>query len=174
MIGKTAIFGYTLSCTGFKSLKPTSTYIKLNKLRISQFFSIDTIKTLPKVMEFYPDLYQRVLRREPNADLVMLYWDTDMFRSTKQDQKFDLENGKDYKKMLKEEMMKASRNPDMYPGYKDAKKIYARVDDRTSSKVCQRLYQMLVAGDPKKRIYRVLLSDIIEENIKLEEKRGNK
>ena len=119
-------------------------------------------------------MYQRVLRREPNADLVMLYWDTDMFRSTKQDQKFDLENGKDYKKMLKEEMMKASRNPDMYPGYKDAKKIYARVDDRTSSKVCQRLYQMLVAGDPKKRIYRVLLSDIIEENIKLEEKRGNK
>lgn len=28
-----------------------------NKLRISQFFSIDTIKTLPKMMEFYPELY---------------------------------------------------------------------------------------------------------------------
>ena len=148
--------------------------VDLNKLRISQFFSIDTIKTLPKVMEFYPDLYQRVILREPNADLVMLYWDTDMFRSTKQDNRFELEEGKDYKKLLKEEMLKAGRNPDMYPGYKDAKKIYARVDERTSQKVCQRLYQMLVAGDPKKRIYRVLLSDIVEENKKIEEKRGNK
>lgn len=40
-------------------------------------------------MEFYPDLYERVIRREPNADLVMLYWDTDMFRSSKQDRKFE-------------------------------------------------------------------------------------
>lgn len=148
--------------------------VALNKLRISQFFSIDTIKTLPKVMEFYPDLYQRVIRREPNADLVMLYWDTDMFRSSKQDQKFDLNASKDYRKILKEEMLKASKHPDMYPGYTDAKKLYARVDERTSSKTCQRLYQLLLAGDPKKRNYRVILGDIMKENQKLEAKRGNK
>ena len=69
------------------------TGVPLNKLRISQFFSIDTIKSLPKVMEFYPDLYERVIRREPNADLVMLYWDTDMFRSSKQDRKFEEDRG---------------------------------------------------------------------------------
>ena len=111
--------------------------VALNKLRISQFFSIDTIKTLPKVLEFYPDLYERVIRREPNADLVMLYWDTDMFRSTKQDQKFDLDKDKDYRIVLKEEMKKASQHPDMYPGYKEAKKLYARVDERTSSATCK-------------------------------------
>lgn len=148
--------------------------VALNKLRISQFFSIDTIKTLPKVLEFYPDLYERVIRREPNADLVMLYWDTDMFRSTKQDQKFDLDKDKDYRIVLKEEMKKASQHPDMYPGYKEAKKLYARVDERTSSATCKRLYQMLVAGDPKKRTYRVILGDIMKENQQLEERRGNK
>lgn len=148
--------------------------VALNKLRISQFFSIDTIKTLPKVLEFYPDLYERVIRREPNADLVMLYWDTDMFRSTKQDQKFDLDKDKDYRIVLKEEMKKASQHPDMYPGYKEAKKLYARVDERTSSATCKRLYQMLVAGDPKKRTFRVILGDIMKENQQLEERRGNK
>lgn len=148
--------------------------VALNKLRISQFFSIDTIKTLPKVLEFYPDLYERVIRREPNADLVMLYWDTDMFRSTKQDQKFDLDKDKDYRIVLKEEMKKASQHPDMYPGYKEAKKLYARIDERTSSDTCKRLYQMLIAGDPKKRTYRVILGDIMKENQQIEERRGNK
>ena len=82
--------------------------VALNKLRISQFFSIDTIKSLPKVLEFYPDLYQKILAREPNADLVMLYWDTDMFRSSKQDQKFDQAKVKNYTKAFKEAMVKAA------------------------------------------------------------------
>ena len=84
------------------------TGVPLNKLRISQFFSIDTIKSLPKVMEFYPDLYERVIRREPNADLVMLYWDTDMFRSSKQDRKFEQDKEKDYRVIFRDTMKKAT------------------------------------------------------------------
>lgn len=137
--------------------------VALNKLRISQFFSIDTIKSLPKVMEFYPDLYERILRREPNADLVMLYWDTDMFRSSKQDQKFDLADSKDYKVMFINEMKKAASNPDDYPGYELAKKVYARTNDATTEKTFKKMYQMLIAGDPKKRTYRVLLGDIYRD-----------
>lgn len=132
----------------------------MNKLRISQFFSIDTIRSLPKVLEFYPDLYQSVIRREPNADLVMLYWDTDMFRSSKQDNKFDLGKAKDYKKMFREEMRKAAEFPDNYPGYEPAKKLYARVSATTSDKTYQRMYQLLIAGDPKRRSYRAILGDI--------------
>ena len=137
--------------------------VALNKLRISQFFSIDTIKSLPKVMEFYPDLYERILKREPNADLVMLYWDTDMFRSSKQDQKFDQAKGKNYKKMFIEEMQKAAVNPDDYPGYDLAKKVYARTNDATTDKTFQKMYQMLMAGDPKKRTYRVLVGDLYRD-----------
>ena len=132
--------------------------VPLNKLRISQFFSVDTIKTLPKVMEFYPDLYQRVLLREPNADLVMLYWDTDMFRSSRQDTKFGEE--KDYKSMLREEMKKAAEHPESYAGYLPAKRLYSMMDGSEDNKTCQKVYQILVAGDPKKRTYRVVIGDI--------------
>ena len=135
----------------------------LNKLRISQFFSVDTIKSLPKVMEFYPDLYQRVLKREPNADLVMLYWDTDMFRSSKQDTKFGEE--KDYKKMLKDAMKDACKHPDSYAGYTLAKRLFSRMDEnRNSNKTYQKVYQILIAGDPKHRTYRVVLGDVMTEN----------
>lgn len=137
--------------------------VALNKLRISQFFSIDTIKTLPKVLEFYPNLYERILAREPNADLVMLYWDTDMFRSSKQDQKFGLEKGKNYTQMFKETMKKAAANPDDYPGYEIVKKLYAKTSEATSEKTFQKMYQVLVAGDPKKRSYRIICGDIYRD-----------
>ena len=139
------------------------TGVPLNKLRISQFFSIDTIKSLPKVMEFYPDLYQRVIRREPNADLVMLYWDTDMFRSSKQDQKFEQDKEKDYRVIFRETMKKAALNPDLYPGYVISKKLYAKMTGKESSKTCQKAYQLLIAGDPKKRSYRVIIGDIYRD-----------
>lgn len=140
--------------------------VALNKLRISQFFSIDTIKSLPKVLEFYPDLYERILKREPNADLVMLYWDTDMFRSSKQEQKFDLGKGKDYKTIFKEEMRKAAKHPEDYPGYEKAKKIYARVNEATSQNTYKKMYQLLLAGDPKDRTYRVLVGDLYRDTQK--------
>lgn len=124
----------------------------LNRLRISQFFSIDTIRSLPKVMEFYPDLYERVIRREPNADLVMLYWDTDMFRSSQQDEKFGIE--KDYRKLLMEAMADAVKHPDSYPGYHHASQLLTKSDNGTSDKALKGIYQILVAGDPKGRTRR--------------------
>lgn len=139
------------------------TGVPVNKLRISQFFSIDTIKSLPKVMEFYPSLYERVLRREPNADLVMLYWDTDMFRNSQQDKQFELDKNKDYRIILRDAMKKAAGHPDLYPGYKHAKNLYSRMTGKESSKTCQKIYQLLVAGDPKNRTYRAVLGDLYRE-----------
>lgn len=147
--------------------------VPLNKLRISQFFSIDTIKSLPKVMEFYPDLYQRILRREPNADLAMLYHDTDMFRSSRQDQKFSKDNpDKNWKEMFITEFRKAVERPEDYPGFIWCKKAYSRVNEATSEKTFQKLYQMLIAGDPKKRTYRVILGDLYRDTLKRDQKNG--
>jgi predicted phosphoadenosine phosphosulfate sulfurtransferase len=137
--------------------------VAINKLRISQFFSIDTIKSLPRVLEFYPDLYEKIIRREPNAELAMLYWDTDMFRSSRQDQKFDTAKDKDYKTMFVEEMKRASKYPGDYPGYEVAKKIYARTNETTTEKTYKKLYQVLIAGDPKRRSYRVLVGDLCRD-----------
>lgn len=128
-----------------------------SKLRISQFFSIDTIKSLPKVLEFYPDLYQRVLAREPNVELAFLYWDTDMFRSGKQNKQFkEEEGGKDYKKLLKEEMVKAHANPQSYPGYKAAFKLYSKLYESDHPRLWAAVYRLLIAGDPKGREYRAI------------------
>ncbi|MFB9120975.1 hypothetical protein ACFFUE_07210 [Bergeyella porcorum] len=137
--------------------------VQRNKLRISQFFSIDTIKSLPKVLEFYPDLYQRVIRREPNADLAFLYYETDMFRSATQGRKFS--EKKDYKKMLFDELKKAAKNPSDYADYETTKKIVSRmVKDNYSNAIYQKVYQLLISGDPKKREYRVLIGKIEKEN----------
>lgn len=44
-----------------------------------------------------------------------------------------------------------------------AKKLYSRMTGRESSRTCQRVYQILVAGDPKKRSYRAVLGDLYRE-----------
>lgn len=49
------------------------------QMRVSQFFSVDTARSLVKMNEYYPDLMERVIRREPNAYLAALYWDSRMF-----------------------------------------------------------------------------------------------
>lgn len=43
------------------------------RLRVSQFFSVDTARSLVKMNEYYPDLMERIVRREPNAYLAALY-----------------------------------------------------------------------------------------------------
>ena len=61
-----------------------------NQLRVSQFFSSDTAGCLVRMNEYYPDLMERVIRREPNAYLAALYWDSEMFgRTTRTRQKLE-------------------------------------------------------------------------------------
>lgn len=132
--------------------------VQRNRLRISQFFSVDTIRVLPKVLEFYPDLYERIIRREPNAELVMLYWDTEMFRSSKQNRTHDKD--KDFKKAFVDEMEKAAKHPDMYPGYELCKKAWIKAHEDMSESIYRRLYGILIAGDPKTRTYRAVVADM--------------
>lgn len=54
-----------------------------NRMRLSQFFSSDTARILVKMGEHAPDLMERVIRREPNAYIASLYWDTELFRREK-------------------------------------------------------------------------------------------
>lgn len=65
--------------------------------------------------------------------------------------------------MFISEMKKAAINPDDYPGYDLAKKVYSRTNEATTEKTFKKMYQMLIAGDPKKRTYRVLIGDIYRD-----------
>lgn len=53
-------------------------------LRVCNLFAIDSCRQINYIMEIYPEMREALLRREPNAYLVRLYWDTEMFhRQTK-------------------------------------------------------------------------------------------
>ena len=82
------------------------------QLRVSQFFSIDTARSLVKMNEYYPDLMERVIRREPNAYLAALYWDSEMFGRNSATRR-SIEADSD-KKDYKAELIKMFNNMDVY------------------------------------------------------------
>lgn len=141
-----------------------------NRMRLSQFFSIDTAKVLVKLAEFDPDLMKRVQRREPNANLVLLYWDSEMFRTSSRGKNRagnakNVEETKDYRA----EVMKMMRDPE----YIDPKLSQTRASlTRGVRRLIflfghymgelewERVYNMMIAGDPKGRTLRALGAEL--------------
>jgi len=129
-------------------------------LRISQFFSIDTSKHLVKMNEYYPDLMERITKREPNAYLASLYWDSEMFRRTKEKKSKDSETTeeKDYRSLVIEFI----NNPANLVGRVKISNINAvrimllKFQSDVTEKEYKRMYEILVAGDPKSRSLRAL------------------
>lgn len=135
------------------------------QLRVSQFFSIDTAKSLVKMNEYYPDLMEKIVRREPNAYLASLYWDSEMFgRSTtarKQNEKGKVE--KDYKAALLELFSDMNGNfQTKHKRYvaKNYRNFFIRVSSIADNKDYKMIYEGLVSGDPKLRTYRALYQRI--------------
>lgn len=138
-----------------------------NRMRISQFFSIDTAKVLSNLYEFYPDLADRVNRREPNAYLVQLYWDTEMFRrSSKTRRKNEESENRDYR----QEVFEMFKQPEKYWHTDHERKIatnyrrlIARNAEHINGNIWRNIHSALLAGDPKHRTYRAICQYIIEE-----------
>lgn len=134
--------------------------IPLQRLRISQFFSIDTAASLVRMMEFYPELYEKILKREPNAYLAMYYWDSEMFRrQTKKRKQLEQSNEIDYKKRFYE---KFHNYPDKTKfEYEKIRKILLKYNGcNISNKVYEKMYLILESGDPKARTLRTIHVDI--------------
>lgn len=131
------------------------------QMRVSQFFSVDTARSLVKMEEYYPGLMERIMRREPNAYLASLYWDSEMFgRSTsvrKQNEQGDA--GKDYKAALLNLFSDMDGN---FPtGHKKRiacryRNFFMGVSAIVDDKDCKAIYEGLVSGDPKMRTLRAL------------------
>lgn len=135
------------------------------QLRVSQFFSIDTAKSLVKMNEYYPDLMERIVRREPNAYLAALYWDSEMFgRSTKARKESEKgENEKDYKAILLGLFSDMDGNfPTKHKKYvaKKYRNFFMRVSAIANNKDFKNIYEGLISGDPKFRTYRALFQQI--------------
>ena len=135
------------------------------QMRVSQFFSIDTARSLVKMNEYYPDLMEKIIRREPNAYLAALYWDSEMFgRNTAA--RTQNERGmeeKDYKTALLELFSDFDRNfQTKHKRYiaQRYRNFFLGVSAIVDNQGCKAIYEGLVSGDPKLRTFRALYPKI--------------
>lgn len=144
-----------------------------NRLRVCNLFAIDTCASLVYMFEVYPDLWQAVLRREPNAYLVRLYWDTEMFhRNTKKRKRMETEDdGKDYRAMFVDVInhpRKYFRNAHAIALCDGYRALYVKNGDIMTDDQCRRAYQAIMAGDTKGRTLRVIRTDVYSRYLERE------
>ena len=138
------------------------------ELRLSHFFSIDTVGNLVSMNEFYPDLMKRILRREPNAYLVSLYWDSEMFRrsSNRRKQIEQKEQQKDYKAEVKKLLSDINKNFETVH-QREVARAYRNLVIKSNLMIQQkhykRIYEALISGDPKKRTLRAVMADVFSD-----------
>ena len=137
--------------------------VNKNQLRICQLFSVDCVGSLIHIAEYEPGLWERILRREPNAYLAMLYWDSELYRRSSK-QRRETEEPKDYKALL---MQMLFGDPDRHfttPLTRNVaaqyRKMIAKIDGMARPRDYRKMYDALVAGDPKLRTMRAVTMDI--------------
>lgn len=139
-----------------------------NAMRISQFFSIDTARSLVNMCEFYPDLFNKICKREPNAYMAMLYFDTELFRRQKKTKQSNPEEEIDFKAKVLELI-----NTNGYFTTKEQLRILGKIkrfvllnSTVMDNKAYKTAYNILIGGDPKDRTYRALCTQVGELKLK--------
>lgn len=139
--------------------------VNKGQLRISQYFSVDCVGSLVRIAEYEPGLWDKVLKREPNAYLAALYWDTELYRrSSPTRRKQEKENPRDYKtlvmRMLFEEPEKYFTTKLTRKVAKDYRKLIVKMESMMRERDWRKIYNALVGGDPKLRTRRAIAMDI--------------
>lgn len=132
------------------------------EMRISQLFSVDTAKSLVKMCEYYPGLFDRICKREPNAYMAMLYYDTELYRHQKVKKGSDDDNV-DYESKF----WSLIKNP-IYFETKSAKKLQRGLikltlqfnPDYYTQRIWKDLCNIITGGDPKDRALRAVIINI--------------
>ena len=146
--------------------------VNRHQLRLCQFFGHESITGLRYVAETDPVLWDKIQKREPNAYLALLYWDSEMFhRSTVKRRKLEADQEKkDYKALCKEVLFD---NPGRYFHTRDRmelaksyKKLYIKGFSFMQQKHFKKMYEAIMAGDPKKRTLRAIYTDIFTDYVK--------
>jgi predicted phosphoadenosine phosphosulfate sulfurtransferase len=135
---------------------------RLRDLRVGLFFSVDTAKSLVKLNEYYPDLMDRIIRREPNAYLAALYWDSEMFRHSSQKRR-SYEDPKDYKAEVFKLLQDPKKNFVTKGALENARnmiQLLIKYGPIIEKKTYKNIYDCLVGGDPKQRTLRGLITNI--------------
>lgn len=150
--------------------------VSKRQLRLCCFFGDMSTQGLRWVAETDHELWERIERRMPNAYLVLLYWDSEMFRrSSRKRQELEEGEKKDYRAMCEDLLF---LHPERYTIPSDTLKkinLWRRlfiksygmvIDDATYRK----MYEGVLYGDPKLRVYRILFSTIFNDYANLARK----
>lgn len=135
-------------------------------LRISQFFSIDTAKHLVNMSEMYSGLMDRVIKREPNAYLCAMYWDTEMFgRSTKKRRELEKSEDIDYKRKVYElircpEKLETDHQRNILDRFK---RVIVANGESISNGIYKKMFECIYTGDPKSRTQRAIMESLMHE-----------
>jgi len=136
-----------------------------HSLRISNFFGADSLRGLKHVAETDPELWARIEKREPNAYLTLLYWDTEWYkRNSRTRRKNEEGDTRDYKelvrKMLFEEFDRHFTNDTTRNVARQYRKAYSKVDGIARPRDYKQMYDALIAGDPKLRTLRAVYQNV--------------
>ena len=140
--------------------------VKKNQLRLCCFFGDMSTQGLRWVAETDAALWERIERREPNAYLVLLYWDSEMFRrsSNKRRELEADEEQKDYRALCKDILF---LHPERYTIPSDTKAklqnwrgMFIKTYGIASQQHYKKMYEGLLYGDPKSRVLRILWTSI--------------
>lgn len=140
--------------------------VSRNHLRLSNFFAMDSCAGLRTIAETEPELWARIERREPNAYLTLLYWDSEMFkRSTRKRRTLESETEpKDYKaeckRILFQEPEKYFSNAGTRRTWKMYRTFYIKNSGVMTNDDFQRMHDAMLAGDPKLRSLRALYTSV--------------
>jgi len=137
-------------------------------LRISQFFSIDTVATLSRISQFYPGLMERILLREPSAYLVSLYWNSEMFRRRSPTrQKLDelqtetVDQRQRLLDLLANPPEQVLRSPAALSVLAAYRTMLLKLGSMMTQEHFRTACEALITGDPKQRVKRALITSIL-------------
>lgn len=141
--------------------------VSKRQLRLCAFFGDCGTQGLRWIAETDNELWQRIEKREPNAYLVLLYWDSEMFRRSTRKRKElgqDEEDTRDYCALCKDMLF---LNTDKYTIAKDTlshlsawKGLFIKSYGIAQNKHYKKMYEGILYGDPKMRILRILWQEI--------------
>ncbi|MBR3239139.1 MAG: phosphoadenosine phosphosulfate reductase family protein [Oscillospiraceae bacterium] len=138
-------------------------------LRLCAFFGDCGTQGLRWIAETDAKLWERIQRREPNAYLVLLYWDSEMFRrSTRKRRELEgEEEQKDYCALCKDMLF---LHPERYNIAVDTKAkigswrgLFIKSYGIATQKHYKKMYEGLLYGDPKQRVLRILWTSIYQD-----------
>lgn len=146
------------------------------RLRLSAFFGAESIAGLKWIAETDPELWEKIERRYPNAYLVLLYWDSEMFkRRSRRRSTLEIDSEpQDYKAKLYDLLFINTQNytisPDTFKCLNFWRSWVKEHSYYMTPKLCQRSYEAILAGDPKLRSFRAIVVEMFQKMTEMSRK----